>query len=99
MKKTRSKKSCDTVPLKGPKHEKFVAGFFAQVRPVWIGELETRPKIPKINGLDLIFLSLLAKFFIAMSATALKNIFWLARWNSTLIDSKKNAKNVNTDIV
>jgi hypothetical protein len=30
--------------FKGPKHEKFVAGIFAQIRPVWTGELETRPK-------------------------------------------------------
>jgi hypothetical protein len=34
--------------LKGPKHEKFEAGiFFTQIRPAWIGELETRPKTSK----------------------------------------------------
>jgi hypothetical protein len=36
------------VNLKGPKHEKFVAGIFIQIRPVWIGELETRPKTKKV---------------------------------------------------
>jgi hypothetical protein len=40
MKKTRSKKSRDTVPLKGSKNEKFVAGFFTQIIPVSIGEIE-----------------------------------------------------------
>ncbi len=32
--------------LKGPKHEKFVAGI-TQIRPVWIGELEIKPKSSK----------------------------------------------------
>jgi hypothetical protein len=44
MKKTRSKKSHDTVPLKGPKREMFVAGIFTEIRPVWVGDLESRPK-------------------------------------------------------
>jgi hypothetical protein len=35
------------LPLKGPKHEKFVVGIFTQIRPVCIGELETRPKTSK----------------------------------------------------
>jgi hypothetical protein len=35
------------VPLKGPKCEIFVAGIFAQIRPIWIGDLGTRPKNPK----------------------------------------------------
>jgi hypothetical protein len=30
--------------LKGPKHEIFFAGIFTEIRPVWVGELETRPK-------------------------------------------------------
>ncbi len=34
-------------PLKGPKREIFVAEIFAQIRPVWIGDLGTRPKNPK----------------------------------------------------
>ncbi len=33
--------------LKGPKREIFVAGIFAQIRPIRIGDLETRPKNPK----------------------------------------------------
>jgi hypothetical protein len=33
--------------FKGPKHEKFVAKIFTQIRPVWIGELETKPKTSK----------------------------------------------------
>ncbi len=35
------------LPLKGPKREIFVAGIFAQIRPVWIGDLGTRPKNKK----------------------------------------------------
>jgi hypothetical protein len=35
------------VALKGPKREIFVAGIFAQIRPIWIGYLGTRPKNPK----------------------------------------------------
>ncbi len=56
--------------LKGPKHEKFVAGIFTQTRPVWIGKLETRSKI---NDGGLIFLFLSA-IFLAMSATAPKKV-------------------------
>jgi hypothetical protein len=33
--------------LKGPNHKKFVARIFTQIRPVWIGELETGPKTSK----------------------------------------------------
>jgi hypothetical protein len=33
--------------IKGPKREIFVAGIFAQIRPIWIGDLRTRPKNPK----------------------------------------------------
>jgi hypothetical protein len=36
-----------TVPLKGPKHEIFVAGIFKQISPVWVGDFGTRPKIEK----------------------------------------------------
>jgi hypothetical protein len=35
------------LPLKGPKREIFVAGIFAQIRPIWLGYLVTRPKDPK----------------------------------------------------
>jgi hypothetical protein len=31
-------------PIKGPKNEQFVAEIFTQIRPVWIGEFETRTK-------------------------------------------------------
>ncbi len=34
-------------PLKGPKREIFGLGIFAQIRPIWIGYLGTRPKNPK----------------------------------------------------
>ncbi len=30
--------------LKGPKHEIFEKGVFTQIRPVWVGDLGTRPK-------------------------------------------------------
>ncbi len=30
--------------LKGPKREIFVAGIFTEIRPVWVGDLDTRPK-------------------------------------------------------
>jgi hypothetical protein len=30
--------------LKGPKCEIFDSGFFALIRPIWIGDLGTRPK-------------------------------------------------------
>jgi hypothetical protein len=30
--------------LKGPKREMFVAGIFTEIRPVWVGDLESRPK-------------------------------------------------------
>jgi hypothetical protein len=39
MKKPRSKKY--RVPVKGSKHEKFVAGFFTQIMPASLGEIET----------------------------------------------------------
>ncbi len=32
------------IPLQGPKREMFVAGIFTEIRPVWVGDLETRPK-------------------------------------------------------
>jgi hypothetical protein len=31
-------------PLKGPKREIFDSRVFAQIRPIWIGDLGTRPK-------------------------------------------------------
>jgi hypothetical protein len=35
MKKTETKKSRATVPLKVPKHEIFDGGFFASKEPIW----------------------------------------------------------------
>jgi hypothetical protein len=35
------------ISLKGPKREIFVAGIVAQIRPIWLGYLVTRPKNPK----------------------------------------------------
>jgi hypothetical protein len=32
------------IGLKGPKREIFDFGVFAQIRPIWIGDLGTRPK-------------------------------------------------------
>jgi hypothetical protein len=37
--------------LKGPKREIFGLGIFAQIRPIWIGDLGTRHKNPKKLGL------------------------------------------------
>ncbi len=34
----------ETFFLKGPKREMFVAEIFTEIRPVWLGDLETRPK-------------------------------------------------------
>ena len=31
-------------PIKGPKNEQFVAEIFTQIRPVWLGEFESRTK-------------------------------------------------------
>jgi hypothetical protein len=48
LKKINQKKWHFTInSLKGPKREIFVTGIFAQIRPIWIGYLETRPKNPK----------------------------------------------------
>ncbi len=63
-----------SMKLKGPKHEKFVARIFTKIRPVWIGELETKPKTSKKFGSALYS----AKLFLALSVTALKNCFCLA---------------------
>jgi hypothetical protein len=48
MKKNRIRKSRDTVPLKGPKHEIFESGFITEIRPVRIGDLGTSEK----NGIS-----------------------------------------------
>ena len=38
------KKPLHEYALKGPKREIFDFGVFAQIRPIWIGDLGTRPK-------------------------------------------------------
>ena len=50
---------CFFLFLKGPKREIFGFGFFTQIKPIWIGDLGTRPKNPK-------------KYVLALQATALK---------------------------
>jgi hypothetical protein len=42
FKEFRSKLSRSSRNLKGPKREIFVAGIFTEIRPVWVGDLETR---------------------------------------------------------
>jgi hypothetical protein len=39
--------------MKGPKLEIFGSRIFTQIRPVWVGDLGTRPKIPNFDGLGL----------------------------------------------
>jgi hypothetical protein len=51
------------VRLNGPMDENFVAGMFTQIRPVRIGELETRPKASKHYWLGGKFYFLSAKFY------------------------------------
>jgi hypothetical protein len=41
-----SNKFCD---LKGPKLEIFGSGVLTQIRPVWVGDLGTGPKNPKLG--------------------------------------------------
>ncbi len=72
-----------TVVLKWPKREKFVAGIFTQIRPVWIGELEIRPKTSMVGALYFYFYR--QNLFLAMSATAIEIFFvYLRRKNVVL---------------
>ena len=48
-----------------------MAGIFTQIRPVWIDELESRPKNLWLGPYIFIFI---AKFFLTMSATAHKKV-------------------------
>jgi hypothetical protein len=41
--------SFPSMPLKGPKLEIFGSGVFTQIKPVWVGDLGTRPKIQKLK--------------------------------------------------
>jgi hypothetical protein len=68
-----------TRALKGPKREIFVAGIFAQIRPIWIGYLGTRPKNPKkIMFEALNFTFNWRNICLAISATALKKLFFFS---------------------
>jgi hypothetical protein len=55
--------------LKGPKLEIFGSGVFAQIRPIWVGDLGTRPKNPTMGCLCLKIANL---YFLALKATTLK---------------------------
>ena len=55
--------------LKGPKFEIFGSGVFTQIRPVWVGDLGTRPKIQNFDGLDL---KIALSYFLALSPSSLK---------------------------
>jgi hypothetical protein len=80
MKITRSKKSRDTVPLKVPKREIFIAGIFTSIKPVWVGDLGTRTKNPKLGWLGpFITLYYLVFFSLALKATALKKQKFVSR--------------------
>jgi hypothetical protein len=62
--------------IKRPKLEIFVAGIFTHIRPVWIGDLGTRPKNSKSLCLGpYITIFFPGIFVVALSATAAKKIF------------------------
>ncbi len=55
--------------LKGPKLEIFGSRVFTQIRPGWIGDLETRPK----NSTNLwLGVKIAILYFLALSPTSLK---------------------------
>jgi hypothetical protein len=66
--------------LKGPKPEIFGSRVFAQIRPVWVGDLGTRPKNPRLGWFrhenrHFILLSAVgdnAKDFFTLSPTSLQ---------------------------
>jgi hypothetical protein len=59
--------------LKGPQLEIFVAVIFTQSRPVWVG---TKPKNSKSLWLGPYTYPFIGEYFLALSATALKNTKW-----------------------
>ncbi len=63
-------KFAEIFPLKGPKREIFDSGFFALIRPIWIGDLGTRPKNYKFWCLGL---KVAILYFLALSPSTLKN--------------------------
>jgi hypothetical protein len=54
------------LPLKGPKLEIFGSRVFPQIRPVWVGDLGTRRKNSKFDGLGV---KIAVLYFLAMSPT------------------------------
>jgi hypothetical protein len=50
--------------LKGPKCGIFVLGIFAQIRPIWIGYLGTRPKNPKKVTFGALYCPLFPEIFV-----------------------------------
>jgi hypothetical protein len=65
------------VLLKGPKREIFVAGIFAQIRPIWLGYLVNSPKIQKSNVWGLLLLFISRDFcFSAVGDSAKKNFLF-----------------------
>jgi hypothetical protein len=68
-----------SICLKGPKHEIFGLRIFAQIRPIWIGYLGTRPKNPKsyVWGLILPFIS--RDFCVSAVGDSAKKISFWAR--------------------
>jgi hypothetical protein len=75
--KNTSTKNDKIITLKGPKHEKFVAGIvYTNQTYMEIGELETRPKTSKIIGwCHIVFIFIVKKICLAMSATVLHIFF------------------------
>jgi hypothetical protein len=57
--------------LKGPNLEIFGYRVFTQIRPAWVGDQGTRPKIPNFDGLGL---KIAVSYFLAMSPTSQKNV-------------------------
>jgi hypothetical protein len=67
----------DDSNIKGRKLEIFVAQIFTQIKPVWVGDLETRPKNPKCLSLRPFITLYFPRFlFLALSATLPKSTNW-----------------------
>ncbi len=69
------------ISLKGPKLEIFVDGIFTQIRPVWVGELGTRPKIQKVNVWGLILPFISWDFCFSDVGDITNKFFYELRWN------------------
>jgi hypothetical protein len=50
--------------LKGSKREMFVARIFTEIRPVWVGDLETRPKNLKKFMIGALYYPLFSGIFV-----------------------------------